>query len=185
MKQSGQLNIKVKLGILLILVLCVVRFAAVPANNYIKQEKLEISMLKQSIAKKKSYLTNRGKIEKQLAKLNHIYDAASEMFWKKFKDPAALMLNIQKKLEKNAEKRDLDITSANWGTPTGKEIIKAPVQLHLSGLPQNVFKYIKKIEVADKFYSIDTLRFICRSRNPEMQVKMTVSAYGISLRADI
>jgi hypothetical protein len=179
MKQRNPANIKVKIALLLILVLSLIQFAVLPFNRYLGQETQEISLLKQRIALKTNYLENQDRTQAQLAGFDKIYQEANELFWQEFEEPGSLMLMVQKKLEKNAATHALAVTSANWGTPTGNRVVKAPVELNLTGLPENMLAFIKETETNEKFYSIDTLQVQCRSRNPEARVKMTVSVYGV------
>jgi len=172
-------NLKIKAGILIIIVLTVFRFAVFPLNQWNQDNIDKIFLLKKSISAKEKILNQGKEIEINLEKVSKSLNQASNLFWYDFSDSGDLLLKTQKMVEKKAENIGFKIQSIQWGQPFGDKIIKAPMDLKLSALPNDLLRFIAEIESADKFYSLDSIRFICRPKIPEIQVSMTVSAYGV------
>jgi len=173
---SGPLT---RVGMILILVLCAFKFAVFPLNRWNQENMDQIFLLKKSISQKKNILNHGKDIEVNLKKILNSLEQASNLFWHDFTDSGDLLLKTQKMLEKTAQELGIKIKSLQWGTPSGENIVRAPVDLQISAPTSNILRFISEIESSDKFYTIDNMRLICRSRFPEIQVNMTVSAYGM------
>jgi len=176
-------NPKIRTGIIIILTLAVLKFVVFPLLQWNQNNIDQIFLLKKNISVKQKILTHGKEIESNLKKVSHSLKQASQYFWYDFADSGDLLLKTQKMLEKKASglgpHHKVKIQSLQWGTPYGKTIIRAPMDLRLSALPGDLLRFIVAVESDDKFYAIDSMRLTCRSRFPEIQVNMTISAYGV------
>jgi hypothetical protein len=177
--KKGAISLNVKVGMILIIILCLLKFVLSPLHQW-RQDSLDrIYMLKKSIAGKTSLVSRSEDIESELQKSSHALNSALNLFWNDFADSGELLLKVQKTLEKGAGNRRVKIKSVQWGEPTGEKIIQAPVELQLSALPDDFLGFLADIESSEKFYSLDRVRLICRANYPEVQATITVSVYGV------
>mgnify|MGYP006279424025 CR=1 FL=1 len=163
----------------LLLFLAFLKFVFFPLNQWQADSLDRIAVLKRSVAQKEHLLDQAAQLEERLEKASRVLSQSSRLFWQNVEDGRALMLKVQKRLEKLAPETGVNIESVQWGQPSGETVFQAPVDLTLAARPRNLLAFMAAIESADKFYTLDRLRLTCRSRYEKIEADMTVSAYGV------
>ena len=170
---------KVKFGIIIISILVFWKFIFIPLNTWHNDNIDRIFILKKNIHSKETLLKQKEFIERDLEKVSDSLEQSSAFFKHDFKDSGQLFLSLQKELEKTAKEKNIKILSANWGQATGNNVIKAPVELKVNALPKDLLNFMAEIESTEKFYTIDSVRFVCQNRLTEIQADLVISLYGI------
>lgn len=179
MVKSDFSTAKVKFGIIIISIIVFWKFIFIPLDTWHNDNIDQIFILKKNIHSKETLLKQKESIDRDLQKVSGSLAHASAFFKHDFKDSGKLFLSLQKELEKTAKDKNVKIRSANWGQATGNTFIKAPVDLKVNALPKDLLNFMAEIESTEKFYTIDSVRFICQNRLTEIQADLVISLYGI------
>ena len=174
---------KMKIGCIIIVFLGILQFLISPLQEW-NQENLDtIFILKKNIVQKKNTLANENDIEAGLKEVSISLKQASGFFLKGISESSQILLKAQKMIETGAKKlgksHEVNIKSVQWREATGERIIQAPLVLKVSALPIDFLSFIADIESAKEFYTIDNVTISGRSNHPNLEVSMTVSAYGV------
>jgi len=168
-----------KLLLALLILLCFLKFVYLPLSQWKADSLDRIAVLKRSVAEKEHLLNQSGELEAMLGESANVLERASSLFWQDIGDPEELMLKVQKLMERLAPENGVSIESVQWGAPSGDSVIRAPVTVSLAAPPGHLLAFMAAVESAEKLYTLDRLRFVCRDRSTKIKADITVTAYGV------
>ncbi len=180
--RSGNLNWRVKAGLMVSLCLVIVRFGLVPLYEWQDQALERIKALQRTVSKKKALAGNERKIEAELQRARSFFNKVLKFYYSDFADPHALQLVLQKKIEAISARCGVNIKSTDWLYPTGDDVVQAPIKVRCDGQPLALLNFIKSIEEDDHFLSIDRINITANRRQGTLLAEFDISAFGTMIK---
>jgi len=173
-----KLSWRIKIGLIIVFVLVLVKFILVPLSGWQDLTRQRIKILQRSIAQKKSLIGNEARINELLKKAEFSYKETIKFYFTNFSDTQSLQLILQKEMERLSVSSGVKIKNTDWPYPLKNEIVKAPIRIKCEAAPDQMIRFVRAIEQAPHFFSIDQLKMISKQKSSTITAEFDISAYG-------
>ncbi len=176
---TGGSSSRIKWGLALVVVLLILKAGLDPLFQWRDSMMTDIQRLKGTIAKKEALLQHRDTLEEQRKMAKASLEKLAGMYVTDYKDAQALQLGLQQTIEALAKKHNIAIERTDWLPVLPGKVLKAPVKVRFSGLPDNVLAFLSNLENQHTFVAIDILKLYAKPDMPELTGEIDVAAYGV------
>jgi Tfp pilus assembly protein PilO len=176
--KSGKMSWRLKAALAAVLVVCVIRFGLVPLFDWHDSAMAKIKVLQGAVARKKALLANEGRLNELLEQARASFNETAQWLYLDVPDAQALQLRLQQELETLALAAGIRIGTTTWLSPSPGDIVQAPVKVRCEGAPDQLMRFIQRIETGERFLTIDRLVITAQGRTSTVTAELDVSAYG-------
>lgn len=168
--------------LLLVAVLLLLRFAVVPAFEWLDSELEDVIAEGNKSAKQEMLLQSKAPLEAQLAEIDSFLEDATKYAFKADSVQAATLV-IQSMIEKEAQKHEVKINRIAWVEPDGEENKYHRIEIYIKAHPADWVALQSDLE-GKSWLLLERMNFFYSRRTGDSSLIGTISgtlAYNLNL----